>query len=94
MMIDGLSVPREVGNGFTHCVPIAHPLMPEGELAVHQGAQVQASDGNIGQLDKFLLAPITEQIDYVALHERHSWRQQALIYPPCRSIGSKTTRPI
>jgi hypothetical protein len=62
-------------------VPIPHPLVPEGELAVHQGARVEATDGHLGQLDEFLLDPTTEQIDYVVFHERHLWHQQALIVP-------------
>jgi sporulation protein YlmC with PRC-barrel domain len=62
-------------------VPIPHLLVPEGELAVHQGAQVQAHDGHLGQLDEFLLDPTTEQIDYVVFHERHLWHQKALIVP-------------
>lgn len=62
-------------------VPISHPLVPEGEQAVHQGAQVEACDGHLGQLDEFLLDPTTERIDYIVLHERHLWHQQALIVP-------------
>lgn len=62
-------------------VPILHPLVPEGELAVHQGTQVEARDGHLGQLDEFLLDPTTERIDYIVLHERHLWHHQALIVP-------------
>ena len=62
-------------------VPIPHPQVPEGELVVRQGAQVKASDGYIGRVDEFLIDPITEQIDYLVLRERHLWHHTELIVP-------------
>ena len=62
-------------------VPIAHELVPEGEVAVHAKAQVEAHDGPLGQVDEFLLDPSTEQIDYLVLRERHLWHDRELIVP-------------
>ncbi len=62
-------------------IPISHEQTPKGELAVHQGAQVKAVDGPIGQVDEFLLDPTTEQINYLVFRTRHLWRRQALIVP-------------
>jgi sporulation protein YlmC with PRC-barrel domain len=62
-------------------VPITHEQIPEGEIVVHQGAQVDANDGHIGQLDEFLLDPTTEQIDYLVVREHHLWHQQELTVP-------------
>ncbi|HSD85781.1 MAG TPA: hypothetical protein VLG46_18095 [Anaerolineae bacterium] len=60
-------------------VPITHEQVPEGELAVHQGAQVEAKDGHLGQLDEFLLDPTTKQIDYLVFREHHLWHHEELI---------------
>jgi len=62
-------------------VPVSHELVPEGELAIHQGAQVEATDGPIGQVDEFLLDPTTEQINYLVLREHHLWHHQELMVP-------------
>ncbi len=60
-------------------VPIMHEQVPEGDVAVHAGAQVEATDGPIGQLDEFLLDPTTKQIDYLVFREHHLWRHEELI---------------
>jgi hypothetical protein len=60
-------------------VPIAHEQVPEGEVAVHSGAQVEATDGPIGQLDEFLLDPTTKQIDYLVFRAHHLWHHEELI---------------
>ncbi len=70
-------------------VPISHEQVPEGELAVHQGAQVEARDGHIGQLDEFLLDPTTEQIDYLVFRERHLWHHAELIVPASQIVQIK-----
>ncbi len=62
-------------------VPISHEQVPEGELAVHQGARVEAADGTIGRVDEFLLDPTTEQIDYLVLRKQHLWRHKELMVP-------------
>jgi sporulation protein YlmC with PRC-barrel domain len=62
-------------------VPVLQQQVPEGELAMHQGAQVKATDGHIGQLDEFLLDPTTEQIDYLVVRERQLWHQKELTIP-------------
>ncbi len=62
-------------------VAIAHEQVPEGELAVHQGAQIEAKDGHLGRLEEFLLDPTTEQINYLVFRERHLWHREELIVP-------------
>ena len=62
-------------------VLIPHELVPEGEVAVHSNAQVEAHDGPIGQVDEFLLDPTTEQIDYLVVRERRLWHHQELTIP-------------
>ncbi len=59
-------------------VRVSRQQVPEGELAVHRGAQVKARDGDIGELDEILLDPTTEQIDYLAVRERQLWRHKEL----------------
>jgi sporulation protein YlmC with PRC-barrel domain len=62
-------------------VPIFLEQVPEGEVAVHSNARVEAHDGQIGQVDELLLDPTTEQIDYLVLRERHLWHHKELTIP-------------
>ncbi len=62
-------------------VPISHEQVPEGELAVHQGARVEAIDGPLGQVAEFLLDPTTEQINYLVLRKQHLWHYRELMVP-------------
>ncbi len=62
-------------------VPIPHEQVPEGELAVHPGARVEAADGPIGRVDEFLLDPTNEQINYLVLRKQHLWHHTELMVP-------------
>ena len=62
-------------------VPVFQQQVPQGKVAMHQGAQVKASDGDLGRLDEFLLDPTTEQIDYLVVRERQLWHHKELTIP-------------
>lgn len=56
--------------------------IPPGELAVHHGDSVQAIDGQVGQVDKFLVEPSNQRIAYlVALRRRTLQGQDELVVP-------------
>jgi len=56
-----------------------HKHVPPGELAVRRGAQVEATDGTVGQVDEFLVDPETETITHLILREGHLWGQKDVI---------------
>jgi len=50
---------------------LEHERIPPGELAVHRGARVEATDGHIGQVDEFLVDPETCHITHMVMREGH-----------------------
>ena len=55
--------------------------IPPGELAIHRGARVEASDGPIGQVDEFLVDPSDGKITHLILREGHLWGQKDVTIP-------------
>jgi len=55
--------------------------IPQGELGIHRGAEVYATDGKIGQVDEFLISPKDDRISQLVLREGHLWRQKLVTIP-------------
>jgi hypothetical protein len=55
--------------------------IPQDEIAVHQGAHVEAIDGRIGRLDEFLVDPVTEHVTHLIMREGHLWGQRDVTIP-------------
>jgi sporulation protein YlmC with PRC-barrel domain len=62
-------------------VPIEVERVPPGELAVHRGATVRATNGRVGQVDEFLVDPASKQITHLVLREGHLWDRRELTVP-------------
>jgi sporulation protein YlmC with PRC-barrel domain len=58
-----------------------HKHVPPGELAVQRGAQVRATDGDVGRVDEFLIDPANEHITHLVLREGHLWGQRDVTIP-------------
>jgi hypothetical protein len=52
-----------------------------GELAVHRGARVEATDGHVGQMDEFLVDPLDEHITHLVLRQGHFWGHKDVTIP-------------
>ena len=55
--------------------------IPPGELAVHRGARVRATDGRIGRVDQFLVDPDSGNITHLCLREGHLWEGKQVCIP-------------
>jgi sporulation protein YlmC with PRC-barrel domain len=55
--------------------------VPPGELAVRRRAHVKAIDGRVGQVDEFLVDPVSEHITHLILREGHLWGQRDVTVP-------------
>jgi uncharacterized membrane protein len=64
-----------------HYIPVDFERVPPGELVVRRGAQVEASDGHIGQVGEFVLDPDSGQITHLVLLEGHTWGKQEVTLP-------------
>jgi sporulation protein YlmC with PRC-barrel domain len=62
-------------------VTVEHERIPAGELAVHRGTRVEATDGHAGRVDEFLIDPTNEHITHLVLREGHLWGQKDVTIP-------------
>lgn len=62
-------------------VPVESQHIPAGELAVHRGDRVEATDGPVGQVDEFVVDPETDQITHLILREGHLWGRKDVMIP-------------
>jgi uncharacterized membrane protein len=60
---------------------VAEEHVPVGELAIHRGAKVEASDGHIGEVGEFLVDPASGHITHLVLEEGHIWGTMAVTLP-------------
>jgi uncharacterized membrane protein len=61
--------------------PVERELVPEGELAVREGVEVEATDGPVGRVDELLMDPETGQITHLVMREGHLWGQKEVLLP-------------
>lgn len=82
--------PYEIGTHYlwpyvspeqTVKVAVEQPQIPPGELVVHHGAKVEATDGSIGKIDEFLINPENGHITHLVMREGHLWGQKDVTIP-------------
>lgn len=62
-------------------MPVEEEIIPAGEIAIHRGASVEATDGHIGRIEEFLLDPKDRHITHLVLEEGHLWHKKELTLP-------------
>ena len=62
-------------------VPVKHRLVPPGELAVDRRAHVQATDGQVGRVDEFVVDASNGDVTQLLLRQGHLWAQQDVAIP-------------
>jgi uncharacterized protein YrrD len=62
-------------------LPVETQQIPKGELAIHRGTSVEATDGYVGKVDEFVVNPETNQITHLVMREGHLWGQKDVIIP-------------
>ena len=55
--------------------------IPPGELAVRRGTRVEATDGEVGKVDEFVVNPENGHITHLVLREGHLWGKKDVIIP-------------
>ena len=55
--------------------------IPLGEVEVHRGDHVQASDGHIGQVEGLVIDPDSHRVTHVLLQEGHLWGRKDVAIP-------------
>ena len=62
-------------------VPVEQRAIPAGELAVHRGTRVEATDGFVGKVDEFVVASESGHITDLVMREGHLWGKKDVIIP-------------
>ena len=62
-------------------IPIEEELIPAGEIAIHRGASVEATDGHIGRIEEFLVDPNDQHLTHLVLEKGHLWHKKDLTLP-------------
>jgi uncharacterized protein YrrD len=62
-------------------IPLEHDRIPVGEVVIHRGTPVEATDGQIGKVDEFLVDPKNDSITHLVLREGHLWGKRDVTIP-------------
>jgi sporulation protein YlmC with PRC-barrel domain len=62
-------------------IPLEHEHIPAGEIAIHRGTPVEATDGQVGKVDEFLVDPENDTITHLVLREGHLWGKKDVTIP-------------
>ena len=65
----------------TILMSMRHKHIPPCELIVRWGARVKATDGQVGQVDEFLVDPMTRRVTHLVLQKRDPWGQKDVMVP-------------
>jgi sporulation protein YlmC with PRC-barrel domain len=60
---------------------VTYDSVPAGEVAVHRGDHVQATDGAIGRVQGLVVEPRSHRVTHVLLAEGHLWGRQDVAIP-------------
>jgi uncharacterized protein YrrD len=75
------SLPYVVREPETETVPTHHEHLPPHELAVRRGARIEATDGQVGRVDEFLMDPANGHVTHLVMREGHLWAQKDVAIP-------------
>jgi len=77
-----------IGGTLGHRIPTTtHDVVPVGETEVRHGEPVHALDGEIGQVQGYVVDPDTHQVTHVLLREGHLWGRKEVAIPVSAVTG-------
>jgi sporulation protein YlmC with PRC-barrel domain len=66
---------------FSGSQVITVDAVPPGEVAIHRGDRVQATDGDIGRVQGLVIEPRSHHVTHVLLQEGHLWGRKDVAIP-------------
>jgi len=81
---DGLGGPGEWGTSSIAgemSTKVEEEQVPEGEVAVHPGTHVHATDGPVGVVEELMVDPDSAQVTHIVLRKGHWWGKQEVQIP-------------
>ena len=77
-----------IGGTLGHKIPTTtHDVVPVGEADVRHGEHVHALDGDIGQVQGYVVNPENHQVTHVLLREGHLWGRKEVAIPVSAVTG-------
>lgn len=61
--------------------PIQVERVPEGEIAFHRKTDIEATDGHVGEVEKFIVEADSGKITHLVLHKGHLWGKKDIMIP-------------
>ena len=87
-LVEGVPAGGLGPGGMDSPLGIPHPVetvmeevIPLGESELHRGERVHALDGEIGQVEGFLVHPEDQRVTHVLLKEGHLWGRKEVAIP-------------
>jgi sporulation protein YlmC with PRC-barrel domain len=80
----GAGGPGEWGTGSmagAMSTKVEEEQVPEGELALHPGTQVHATDGHVGVVEELMIDPDSAQVTHIVLRGGHWWGKKEVQIP-------------
>jgi hypothetical protein len=65
----------------TTTVESREEVIPEGEIVLHRGSKVEATDGSVGQVDAIYVRPENGEIRNVVTEEGFIWNKKVVMLP-------------
>ena len=78
---DGVDVSAYTMTTEAYGMPVEVEHVPPGEVALHRGTELQATDGHIGKVEKLVVEPESGQITHIVLQKGHLWGKKDIIVP-------------
>jgi sporulation protein YlmC with PRC-barrel domain len=69
------------GYRGTHGTEVTVDAIPLGEMEIHRGDHVHATDGEIGQVQGLVIDPESHHVTHVLLQEGHLWGRKEVSIP-------------
>jgi hypothetical protein len=77
-------------GGYGVPQPLVHDTVPAGDVAVHGGHHVHATDGDIGKVQGLVIDPASHQVSHFLLQEGHLWGRKRVAIPISAVAGLAT----
>ena len=84
--LGGGGVPGDMASLEYPSPTVTYDAVPLGEVAVHRGDPVDATDGSIGRVQGLVIDPRSHHVTHVLLQEGHLWGRKEVAIP----IGAVT----
>ncbi len=76
--VTGMGIGMDLGHGTP---VVVHDVVPFGETDLQHGERVHALDGEIGEVQGFLVDPNDNRVTHVLLREGHLWGRKEVSIP-------------